>query len=113
MQLGRSIPGKFATLLCLALMGSAAEAQTSTPSSEFKVVCGHDCLQEFVERFLTAITTGDATAAPLAPNVRYTKNGQTLAIGDALWATAQGLGGRRSSTSRIPISRASRKAAAT
>jgi hypothetical protein len=85
-----------AVLLCVVLLASSsAAAQNPVAVSEYKVVCGHDCLQEFAERFLTAITTGDATAAPLAPNVRYTENGQVLAIGDALWATAQRQGDSR------------------
>jgi hypothetical protein len=64
----------------------------AAPASQYRVVCGHDCLEEFAERFLHAITHGEASAAPLSPNVRYTENGAQLAIGDALWATAQSLG---------------------
>jgi hypothetical protein len=58
-------------------------------------VCGSDCLQEFAERFLFALTNGKPAAVPLAPDVRYTENGSVLAIGDALWATAQGLGANK------------------
>ncbi|HEY1899223.1 MAG TPA: hypothetical protein VGG49_05455 [Steroidobacteraceae bacterium] len=64
-------------------------------SSIYKVICGHECLEEFADRFLYAVTHHDASAAPLAPGVRYTENGQVLAIGDALWATAQGLGANK------------------
>ena len=67
-------------------------AQPSAAKSQFKVTCGHDCLAEFAERFLTALTTHNASAVALAPNVRYTENGAQLAIGDALWSTAQRLG---------------------
>ena len=88
-----------AAMLALAVCSSAAAqnaghgpAQAGSKSSEFEVVCGHDCLGEFAERFLYGITHRDASAVPLAPNVRYTENGSVLAIGDALWATAQGLG---------------------
>ena len=86
----------------LALMGSSIAAaqsssgrngaQAGSKSSEFAVLCGHDCLAEFAERFLYGLAHRDASAVPLAPNVRYTENGSVLAIGDALWATAQGLG---------------------
>jgi hypothetical protein len=67
-------------------------AQTPAAKSQYKVICGHDCLAEFAERFLTALTSHNASAVALAPNVRYTENGAQLAIGDALWATAQKLG---------------------
>jgi hypothetical protein len=71
---------------------SAPRGASPAPTSEFRVVCGHECLQEFAERYLYGLTHRDVSAVPLAPNVRYTENGAALAIGDALWATAQGLG---------------------
>lgn len=89
----RSISVTAFAVLCGFAVAPAAVAQEAT--SQYKVVCGHDCLQEFAERFLTGITSGDATLVPLAPHVRYTENGQELAIGDALWATAQGQGANR------------------
>jgi hypothetical protein len=75
-----------------AAQGSAPRTPRPAAASEFGVVCGHECLQEFAERFLYGLTHRDASAVPLAPNVRYTENGAVLAIGDALWATAQALG---------------------
>jgi hypothetical protein len=79
--------------LCALFAVTTAVAQApAAPPSQFRVVCGHDCLAEFAERFLYGLTHHDASAVPLAPNVRYTENGAPLAIGDALWATAQGLG---------------------
>ena len=71
---------------------ATSPAALSAASSQYKVVCGHECLSEFAERFLYALTHRNASAVALAPGVRYTENGQVLAIGDALWATAQGLG---------------------
>lgn len=85
-----------AAVLAAALSFAASTfAQSSTgtnESSEYKVVCGDECLREFAERFLYGITHNAPSAVPLAPNVRYTENGVELAIGDALWATADGLG---------------------
>jgi hypothetical protein len=92
MRFDNTIGTRLAAWLLALFFCSTAAAQSPAAASEFKVVCGHDCLQEFAERFLFAITNGDATAVPLAPHVRYTENGQVLSIGDALWATAQGLG---------------------
>lgn len=89
-------PAVLAVALSLAVPAAAQpQAKGAAPSSEYKVVCADECLREFAERFLHGITNGDATAVPLAPNVRYTENGVELAIGDALWATADGLGENR------------------
>jgi hypothetical protein len=82
-----------AAALCALVAAANALAQTPAAApSQYRVVCGHDCLAEFAERFLYGLTHHDASAVPLSPNVRYTENGAQLAIGDALWATAQGLG---------------------
>ena len=94
MRTERSLLTRLAVSSCALLCATTAVAQApaAPPSSQYKVVCGHDCLAEFAERFLYGLTHHDASAVPLAPNVRYTENGAQLAIGDALWATAQSLG---------------------
>ena len=73
-------------------LGGTALAQPGTPPSEYRVVCGKECLGQFAERFLDALVNRQPSRVPLAPNVRYTENGVELAIGDALWATADALG---------------------
>src|SRR5690606_20831653 len=73
-------------------LGGTALAQPGTPPSEYRVVCGKECLGQFAERFLDALVNRQPSRVPLAPNVRYTENGTHLAIGDALWATADSLG---------------------
>jgi hypothetical protein len=94
MKSDRSLIARLVVSICALLCAATAGAQSSAPSqkSQYKVVCGHDCLAEFAERFLYGLTHHDASAVPLAPNVRYTENGAQLAIGDALWATVQSLG---------------------
>jgi hypothetical protein len=53
-------------------------------------------LTGLVDRALDAMTHRDPARVTLAPTARYTENGQTLAIGKGLWATATaGGGGRR------------------
>jgi hypothetical protein len=96
MRIERCIPAWMMAPYCavFAVAGAVAQPSASAPS-EHRVVCGHDCLREFAERFLHGIANGDPSAVPLAPHVRYTENGQALAIGDALWATGQGLGENR------------------
>jgi hypothetical protein len=99
MKSERSLAATLVVSLFALFFAAAADAQApatapataTAPASKFRVVCGHDCLAEFAERFLYGLTHHDASAVPLAPNVRYTENGAQLAIGDALWATAQGL----------------------
>lgn len=82
-----------AAVLALAAASGAVAQQAG--STEYAVVCGHPCLEEFAERFLYAMSNGEPSAVPLAPDVRYTENGAVLAIGDALWATADGPGENR------------------
>jgi hypothetical protein len=46
-------------------------ARAPAATSEFRVVCGHDCLEKFAERFRYGLTLHYASAVPLAPNVHY------------------------------------------
>jgi hypothetical protein len=50
--------------------------------------CDRACLEGFADRYLDALVAHDPSRVPLAPNVKFTENGQELAVGDALWATA-------------------------
>ncbi|KAI5855096.1 hypothetical protein GGS23DRAFT_446617 [Durotheca rogersii] len=45
------------------------------------------CLDKVVEDVLQAIKSNDASSLPLAKGVRYSENGQFLALGDGLWQT--------------------------
>lgn len=44
------------------------------------------------DKFLNALATRNASSLPLADNVRYTENGQELALTDGLWGTASEVG---------------------
>jgi hypothetical protein len=48
-----------------------------------------------IDRFLEALTGRDPARAGLARGARYTENGQALALGDGLWATADAIGAYR------------------
>jgi hypothetical protein len=50
--------------------------------------CDRGCLDGLVEQVLQAMLAHDASKLPLAKGVRYSENGQFLAIGDGLWGTA-------------------------
>jgi hypothetical protein len=54
--------------------------------------CDRACLEGFVDRYLDALLAHDPSKVPLAPNVRYTEDGQKLAIGDGLWRTLHAKG---------------------
>jgi hypothetical protein len=95
MQIFRSAARISVTFLSAWALAPTAYAQPSTPASEFRVVCDSVCLTQFAERYLDALANRQPHRVPLAPNVRFTENGAELAIGDALWATADRLGDNR------------------
>lgn len=57
-------------------------------SGKGAIKCGRACLEGFADRYLEALVAHDPSRIPLAKNVKFTENGQELAVGDALWATA-------------------------
>ncbi len=64
-------------LLLLALTTLPVQAQD----------CDRACLEGFMNQFLDALLAHDPSTLPLAPTLRYTENGQDLAVGDGLWQT--------------------------
>jgi len=62
------------------------------PALQGPVQCDRACLQSAVDQVLAAMVAHDAKRANLAPGVRYTENGQTLAVNDGFWNTASGRG---------------------
>src|SRR5215472_6752510 len=54
--------------------------------------CERACLNRIVDQYLSALVAHDPSRLPLAKNVRFTEDGVQLQLGDALWATAGGLG---------------------
>src|SRR5262249_45345948 len=77
-----------AAALCAVLgAGGASFAQSSA--------CDRACLEGFVDRYLDALVKHDPSVVALAPNARFTENGQLLAIGDALWRSMKSKGNYR------------------
>jgi len=62
---------------------SGAGTRTTAPDP-----CNRACLDGLVKQVLQAMLAHDASSLPLAPGVRYSENGQFIAIGDGLWGTA-------------------------
>lgn len=77
--------------LALAL-GAAQPAAAGDPPPQGPVACDRACLQGMVDQYLAAVIAHDPHRLPLAPDVRYTEDGQELALGDGFWGTASGVG---------------------
>ena len=56
------------------------------------VVCDRACLQGMVDAYLAAVVAHNAHSLPLAPDIRYTENGQELGLTDGFWGTASAPG---------------------
>ena len=54
--------------------------------------CDRACLTAIADQYLQALVAKDPKRVPLAPNVRYTENGQRLVPGEGLWLTVSGEG---------------------
>ena len=81
----------FAVMAAAAVLGSAAPA-AADPAPVGPVACDRACLQGMVDQYLAAVVAHDPSRLPLAPGVRYTEDGQQLALGDGFWATASAPG---------------------
>jgi hypothetical protein len=76
---------KFRCLMAVLLLAGASGAQAAAP-------CDRACLEGFVDRYFDALLAHDPSRLPLAAGVRYTEDGQQLAIGDGLWRTLHAKG---------------------
>ena len=47
--------------------------------------CDRACLEGFVDQYLDALIAHDPKRLPLAPNAKFTENGQRLNVGDGFW----------------------------
>ena len=65
-----------------------APAPVAAPAPAAPRICDEDCLGGYVDKVLQAMMDHDPSRAPLAPDVRYTENGEAKAPGQGLWATA-------------------------
>lgn len=82
-----------AAAAAVALAWPAAVATAAPdPALQGPVQCDRACLHSAVDQVLAAMVAHDPSRLPLAPGVRYTENGQALAVGDGFWNTASGRG---------------------
>jgi hypothetical protein len=54
--------------------------------------CDRACLEGFVDRYFAGVIADDPKLASLAPNVRFTENGQLLPLGEGLWKSMKEAG---------------------
>lgn len=54
--------------------------------------CDRACLKSTLDRYLTAVTTHDPAAAPLAVGFRQTENAVVVKLGAGTWKSVSGLG---------------------
>ncbi|HUA01319.1 MAG TPA: hypothetical protein VMB02_13380 [Candidatus Aquilonibacter sp.] len=64
--------------------GAAKAAQESVSPAP----CDRACLNGFVDQYLDALVAHDPSRLTVAPFVKYTENGQKLALGDGFWRSA-------------------------
>ena len=79
-------------------VGSLSPAQSQIGNGE----CNRQCLEGFVDRYLDAVIDNNPDAVALAEIVRFTENGQQLAIGDGLWNTLKSKGNYRLFVADVP-----------
>lgn len=87
--------GIFRAAALIAMLGMEAQAWAADS-------CDRSCLESHVDRYLDAVIANDPKKAPLAPNVRFTEDGQRLVIGDGLWNTLRAKGRYRLFVTDVP-----------
>lgn len=64
--------------------------------------CDRACLEGMVERYFDAVIDNNPAALPIAPNAKFTEDGQRLMIGDGLWNTMKAKGKYRLFVTDVP-----------
>ena len=78
-------------LRALTLAGAAGFAACAT-TAHAASACDRNCLEGFIGKYFDAALAHDPHRLPLARNVKFTENGQTLELGDGLWRTLSAKG---------------------
>jgi hypothetical protein len=68
-------------------MRNAVDGVPTAPARRAGERCDDACARALVDGVLAAMIAHDPEKAPLDRDVRYTENGQPLAVGDGLWRT--------------------------
>ncbi len=85
---GRLHPrGALRTLGAVCMVAALSAGATAHAQS-----CDRSCLVSLADQYLQSLVAHDARRLPLAHGIRYTENGQVLALDDGLWGTATAIG---------------------
>jgi len=71
---------------------SGIRANGRQASGTAQASCDRACLNGFVDRYLDAVVAHDPSRLPVSQLVKFTEDGQHLALGDGFWRTATGKG---------------------
>lgn len=82
----------FCAAVLFAALAPSLPAQSAVAKASSKPACDRACLEGVMNRYLDAMAAHDPSRAPLAPDAKYAQDNVPLKIGQALWATASGLG---------------------
>ena len=80
-------------LLALCTLTLVASARAAAAGGAEK--CDRVCLSGYITKYLDALVAHDPTRLPVTQNVRFTENGVSVPLGEALWVTIGGLGSYR------------------
>lgn len=67
-------------------------ASASEPGPPARNSCDGACLNGFVDQYLDAVVAHDPARLPVTKTVKFTEDGQQLALGDGFWRTATARG---------------------
>ena len=78
---------------CVAVMSFVCSILPA--AAQGRASCDRMCLTGLLDRYVDALVAREPSRLPLASTVKFTENGQRLALGDGLWHTVTGKGGYR------------------
>ena len=86
--MNRTDSKRTALLACLVALGLLVLLPTTSHAQD----CDRACLKTMLDRYLTAVTTHDPSAAPLSVGFRQTENAVVIKLGTGAWKSVTGLG---------------------
>jgi hypothetical protein len=82
-------------VIVAATLASLAAPTAAQTRDSLDLPCERTCMERLADKLLAALAARDATILPLAPDARYTENGQAMGFDNGLWRTASIVGAYR------------------
>jgi hypothetical protein len=86
--LGIGLAGILVAAVAIARPATVRGAANAPQASVNPAPCDRECLNGLVDQYLDAVVAHDASRIPVAKFVKFTENGQQLALGDGFWRSA-------------------------